>query len=193
MTDIFAFIGGPLFFFYAIALLASLLLVIQLLMTAFGFDGAEGLDDVEFGAKVISFRSLTGFFGGFGWTAVVLIGNDWSLTAATVAGIGVGLVFMFVFAYLMRILYGLKESGNIDLQGAIGQTATVYVSIPPEESGTGQVRVMVQGRLKVFRACTKSSTRIPAERTVLVEEKVGPATLMVSPIGNSAASETQTK
>lgn len=191
MSDIFAFIGGPLVFFYGIAILSSVLLVIQLLMTVFGFDAVEGLDDVEFGANVISFRSLTGFFGGFGWTAVVLLGNGWSLSAATVAGIGVGLVFMFVFAYMMRILYGLKESGNIDLQGAVGTTATVYVSIPPEESGTGQVRVMVQGRLKVFDARTKSSSRIPADRRVVVEEMIGPRTLMVGPLESAIGTGTE--
>ena len=54
----------------------------------------------------------------------------------------------------MKLLYSLKESGNIDFQNAIDQIGTVYLTVPPNESGPGKVRVMVQGRLKIVTAYT---------------------------------------
>lgn len=181
MADLFSVIGGSLIFFYSIALIASLALVIQILvMMLFDFGDA----DVD-GGGVISVRSATGFFGGFGWTGVIFLENDFSFTVATLSGIGVGLVMMFSFAYLMRILYSLRESGTVDLSSAIGQTGTVYVSIPPEETGTGQVRIMVQGRLKVIGACTRSKEPIPSDRRVVIRELVDPTTYLVEPTAAS--------
>lgn len=185
LADFFTAVGGPLVFYYSIALIASLALVIQLvLMTVLDFGDADSPDDVD-GTGVISVRSLTGFFGGFGWTGVIMLEEEFSMTAATLAGIVVGGVMMLSFAYLMRILYSLRESGNIDPANAIGETATVYVSIPPEETGTGQVQVMIQGRLQVVPAVTRSRERIPAERRVLIRELVGSGTYMVEPFVSS--------
>jgi hypothetical protein len=191
VSDLFAFIGGPLVMFYSIAAIASILLVVQLLLTALGFGDADVVDDFDVDStNVISFRSLTGFFGGFGWAGVVLLENDFSLTVAILGGLVVGGGFMMSFAYLMRIFYSLRESGNIDLRNAIGHVGTVYVSIPPSGSGSGQVRVMVQGRLQVLEATTTAADRIPSEHRVRITEVVDAATLMVEPVGDHEAKET---
>lgn len=190
MSELFAFIGGPLILFYSIAVIASVFLVVQLLLTALGFGDADVADDVDIdGSSVISFRSLTGFFGGFGWTGVVVLENGFSPTVAVLGGLLVGVGFMLSFAYLMRIFYSLKESGNVDLRNAIGHVGTVYVSIPPSGTGSGQVRVMVQGRLQVLEATTAAPERIPSEQRVRVTDVIDAATLMVEPVVNAEVKE----
>ena len=170
------------------AILASLVLVVQIVLMAFGFDDTEGLDAGD-GLSLISFRSLTGFFGGFGWAGVLMLENGSSMVAATGVGFGVGLVLMASVAYVMKVLHSLKESGTIDFAAAIGEVGTVYVSIPAAQTGGGQVRVMVQGRLKVVPAYTKSSTSITSERKVRVIALVDSGTLLVEPLGETVEKE----
>ena len=191
MLEFFTGLTGPIVVFYAMAILASLVLVVQIVMMAFGFDDlgdVEGLDAGD-GLSLISFRSLTGFFGGFGWAGVLMLENGSSMVAATGVGFGVGLVLMVSVAYVMKVLHSLKESGTIDFAAAIGEVGTVYVSIPAAESGGGQVRVMVQGRLKVVPAYTKSSTSITSERKVRVVALVDSGTLLVEPLGETVEKE----
>jgi hypothetical protein len=91
--------------------------------------------------------------------------------------------------HLMKLLYSLKESGNIDFQNAIDQIGTVYLTVPPNESGPGKVRVMVQGRLKIVTAYTKSGKKIASQRKVKVTELLDPRTLLVEPLGAETKEE----
>lgn len=175
------FFGGPLPIFYLIAGIASFVLFVQLVMAAFGFDDFDA-DDVDFGSNLITIRSMTGFFGGFGWTGVVMIENGFSVGISTIAGVAVGLVLMLSLAYLMRLLYSLRESGNVDLETAIGSTGTVYVSIPAGGSSAGQIQVMVQGRLQVIPATTRTGNRIASGSQVRIVELIDATTLLVEPM-----------
>jgi len=170
--------------FYSVAILASLVLIIQIGLALFGFDDIDGAGDLDAGDGLgfVSLRSLVGFFGGFGWTGVIMLENDASLPAATGAAVVVGFLFMLLIASVMRLLYSLGESGTIDLNNAVGETGTVYITVPARRSGPGQVRVMVQGRLKIFSALTTAGAPIPAERRVLVTGLVDSGTLLVEPV-----------
>ena len=189
MADLFALFGGPLVIFYSIAILASFFLVVQIILMAFGVGDGDVDLDVGDGLDFFSVRSLTGFFGGFGWAGVIMLENGSSLIAATGVGVVAGSVLMLSVAYLMKVLYSLKESGTIDLNNAVGQTGTVYLTIPHSESGAGKVRVMVQGRLKIVAACTTSREPIPTERKVTVQGLLDPTTLLVEPLAIPAAEE----
>lgn len=190
LSDLFAFLGGELLVFYAIAIAASLILVVQLLLLILGFDDMDGGGvDLDDGANVLSLRSLTGFFGGFGWTGVIMLENGASLMAAIGGGFGVGLILMFAIVFLMRFVYSLKETGTIDFENAIGQVGTVHVTVPAEATGEGRVRVMVQGRIKVVSAQTESAEPIPAGRKVKVRALVDPLTILVVPLGEAEQQE----
>ena len=189
----FSAMGVPLIVFYSMAILASIILVIQVLLMLFGFDGDSGLgmDDLgeTEGLGFISVRSLTGFFGGFGWMGVIMLESGSALPIATATGVGVGGILMLSVAYMMKILYSLKESGTIDFENAIDQVGTVYLSVPPNESGPGKVQVMVQGRLKIVTAYTKSGEKILSQKKVKVTELLDPRTLLVEPLGAGTKEE----
>lgn len=176
------FLGGPLPIFYGIAGIASLVLLVQLAMTALGFDDLDGADDAEFGSDIFTFRSLTGFFGGFGWTGVLMLENGFSVGVSTLAGIVAGTLLMMSFVYLMRLMYSLRESGTVDLTTAVGRTGTVYVSIPEGGSAHGQIQVIVGGRVQVLPATTRSGRRIPSGSQVRILELIDATTLLVEPM-----------
>ena len=59
---------GQLMMFWVIALVAWLILLIQLVITVLGLGDRLDLDHSTGGLRIISLRSITDFFRGFGWT-----------------------------------------------------------------------------------------------------------------------------
>ena len=182
--------ASGLLVFYSIAIIASLVLVVQIILAAFGFDDIDSVDlDVGNGLSFLSLRSLTGFFGGFGWTGVIMLENEASLGAAIAAGVVAGLLLMVSIAYLMKLIYSLGESGTIDFRNAVGQVGTVYMRVPASQSGPGQVRVMVQGRLTMVSAFTNAAEPIPAEKKIRVTAMVDSRTVLVEPLGGTGGED----
>ena len=160
------------------------MLVVQLVMLFLGHDGDAHPHDAIDGTgelPVLSLRAIVAFFVGFGWTGVATLNAGYSVPVATIAGLGVGGAFMGAVAVLMRVLYGLQQSGNIDYRNAVGSHAKVYSQIAPRMERTGQVEVLVQGRLRVVEAMTKADRALPSQSRVKVVDLVDPTTLLVEP------------
>ena len=182
-----ATLNEPLRWFYAIAISTSLLMVVQLVLMVLGFDG-DDFDDVAGGeVHVLSVRTITAFFAGFGWTGVAALQSGAGLPLALLAAVAVGGVFMGGVLLLMRTLYSMRHSGTLDYNNAIDEVGQAYVRIPPAMSGSGQVQVKVQGRLIVAPAFTRSETEIPTRAPVRVVALLDQNTLVVEPLGDPIA------
>lgn len=170
--------------FFGIAFIATAFLLLQIAMMIFGFDHL-GVEDMAAGDGfgIISVRSITGFFGGLGWTGVIALRKGMSVPAATTVGTLVGVVLMLSVALFMKLVYSLRESGTLDYNNAIGQVGTVYMAIPPNRQGPGQVRVLVQGRVTIIAAFTRSDKKIPTQQKVNVVGLIDERTLLVEPLG----------
>ena len=175
--------------FYGIGLLALLALVLQFVLLFFGgFDDATdlgdagGVGDHGSGLGIFSFRGITAFFLGFGWTGVIVLKGGHSLALAIGLGLLVGTILMVAIFLLMRSMMRLQSSGTLDYQNAVGEVATVYVTIPAEGKAGGQVEVMIQGRLSVAEALHKGATAIAPGTKVKVVEMIGRSTLVVEPL-----------
>jgi hypothetical protein len=169
--------------FYGMAIFATLILVIQIILLMFGLgdDWDVAHLDQGNGLGLLSLRSITGFLGGLGWTGVIVLEYGHSLGIALILGVFVGGAMMLSVAYLMKTLSSLGESGTIDFNTAIGKVGTVYLTIPPKQSGPGQIRIMIQGRLKVVPAYTESETAIASQRKVWVVGLLDARTFLVEP------------
>lgn len=88
---------------------------------------------------------------------------------------------MLSVALLMKTLYSLKESGTIDYNTAVGKVGTVYLPIPPNQTGPGQIRIMVQGRMRVVPAYGDSKNTIASQQKVRVVRLLDPRTFLVEP------------
>ena len=187
--------------FYGIGILATLLLVIQLIMTMLGLgdDGAADGMDADFGdgadgtmdggdsehgdgLSLISTRTIVAFLAGFGWTGAMARGGDLGLPLAVIAAVAVGFVLMLMVFWLMRALYSLRQSGSLDYHNAIGEMGTVYVKIPPRGEGSGQIQLVVQGRLATVAATTESTESILSGIQVKVVKLQAGNTLQVETI-----------
>jgi hypothetical protein len=179
-------LDGALRVFYGIGLISALVLGIQMLSLFFGFDGDGGDSDVsasEAGdASVLSVRTITAFFVGFGWTGVAMLKGGASVPVATVMGLLVGGVFMAAVFALMKLLYSMRASGTVDYHNAVGAIGQVYVTVGPGMDKAGQIELMVQGRLRTVAALTHATHALGGRTRVRVVGVVDDNTLLVEPM-----------
>ena len=151
--------------FWFIAIIFSVLFLIQFILLLIGFDSDSGsVDhpgevssfDHEFSA--LSVRSIIAFFTFFGWTGVLAIRNDLSVWLAVLLSSFTGLAAMFLVAYMIYKFSQLEQSGTLNLYNALDQSGEVYLPIPGQGKGLGKVHVKVDGKLRELDALTEGDT-----------------------------------
>jgi len=151
--------------FWFIAIIFSVLFLIQFILLLIGFDtdsgsldhpGDVGSFDHEFSA--LSVRSIIAFFTFFGWTGVLAIRNDLSVWLAVLFASLTGLAAMFLVAYMIYKFSQLEQSGTLNLYNALDQSGEVYLPIPGQGKGLGKVHVKVDGKIRELDALTEGDT-----------------------------------
>jgi hypothetical protein len=129
---------------------------------------------------VLSFRALVTavtFFGLGGLSAIEATGDPaFSLGVAMLASA----ISLLAVAWTMRLLMRLKADGTIRIDRAVGNTGTVYLSVPGNQEGTGKVTVKLQNRTVEYLAVTRHET-LTCGTPVQVVAVVGPQTVEVIP------------
>ena len=190
MMDLFNSLEPLQKFFWTIACCASLVFIIQTVMTFVGLgtdtdvdagpmDGS--VDSMEDGALsgVFSFRNLINFLLGYGWAGVLLhdsIEKGWLLQLIAIA---VGLVFVLAFVFMFRQVMKLSHDGSFKMQEAVGLKADVYLRIPAARSGRGKVQVSVKGSVHEIDAMTDNETEIATGGQVQIVDVLGDDLLLV--------------
>ena len=176
--------------FYAIGLFSLAVLLLQILLTLVGVGHHDadfsGHGDHDSGMGLLTVRTVTAFFVGFGWTGAIMLNRGYSMIVAILAGAAVGVAFLLTTAFLIRNLLRLQSSGGtVDYNNAIGTVGTVYSTIPAAEAGGGQIELMIQGRLMMAEAYTRAARNLPPNSKAKVVALIGQTTLLVEPLTNS--------
>ncbi|MEZ4650934.1 MAG: hypothetical protein R3E97_19550 [Candidatus Eisenbacteria bacterium] len=141
------------------ALIGGALFVLRMVLFMLGVgDGDGDLDgDADFdgdgdgGTSAISIQGITAFFMMFGLVGLALLKTSGTgPTVAILGGAAAGLLALWTSSQLYRFFRRLQSSGNVRLEGAVGEEATVYLTIPERE--IGKIQVVVGGRLRTFDA-----------------------------------------
>lgn len=105
--------------------------------------------------KILSLQTLAAFAMGFGWAGLgALRGTEWAPWVSVPVGIVGGVAMVWLLAILLKGAHELQSSGNVPIRSAIGAEGTVYVSVPGEGSGRGQVQLVVNNQQCFFNAVT---------------------------------------
>lgn len=185
--------------FYGIAIVSSLVMFIQLVLTLIGaeFDSPDGDFELEGGdgdLGVLSIRTICAFFVGFGWGGLTALKQyDATIIVASGAGFLTGSIFLFGVLWTMRALHSLKDDGTVDIKNAIGKVGSVYLPIPPNREGTGQIQVMIQGRERTVIAITDSPAELDNRERVTVVDLIDQQTILVAPISLSGTTGGKTE
>ena len=178
--------------FVGIGAVSSLVLFVQMIVILIGGSDLDfELGEVgEGGATgIFSIRSIGSFFTGFGWTGAMFMQNGHSVGVATLAATVVGSLILAGFLSLMRWLHSFKTDGTVNYKNAIGNVGSVYIPIPPNRKGIGQIQVEVQGRLAVINAISDSEEKLENRIAVRVKSLVDTRTLLVETLEEEASKD----
>ena len=197
MIDYWLNLSSTMQTFVGIGAISSLVLSIQLVLSMIGGD-MDGIDadlDLAEGGEggasgILSVRTIGAFFTGFGWTGASMTDYGYGLGITTVVSAVVGSALLAMVFYLMAYLHSLRQEGTLDYSNTIGKVGSVYLPIPPNRKGLGQVEVMVQGRLSIVKAVTDHDKKIGNRVAVRVTELVDQQTILVEPLENESTPKT---
>lgn len=177
-------------FFWTIACCASLVFIIQTIMTFIGLgtdadvdagpmDGS--VDSMEDGALsgVFSFRNLINFLLGYSWAGVLLFDDIEKRWLLQLLAIAVGLLFVMAFVFMFRQVMKLSHDGSFKMSETVGLKADVYLRIPAARSGRGKVQISVKGSVHEIDAVTDNDAEIPTGGQVEIVEVLGDDLLLV--------------
>jgi len=143
-------------------------------------DGAEHVGSSwMFG--VLSFRTVMAAMAFFGLTGMACHSADMPPGKTLLVAAAAGLAAMYAVYWMMRGMKLLKAEGTARIQRAVGRHATVYTTIPAEESGTGKIQINLQNRTMEYLALTSGRALSPGAKVVVVDV-VTSDTVEVEPI-----------
>lgn len=191
--------------FACIAIPATVMLLIQMVLTLIGLGGdegdaeveaeADGIDDgieiddadeafergdvFDGGLRLFTLRGLIAFFSVMGWVGTICCGSGLHLALSILISVASGFLAMTVLALLMKWLFSLQYDGTENVREALGVSGTVYLRIPPARTGKGKINAIIQGKLCEKYAVTDEETMINADEEVTVVGISGEETLIV--------------
>ena len=179
---------------WAITLYASLIFVIQTIMTFLGIGGQDFDTDVDGGfdssfndgafdadpsMSLLTFRNLVNFCLGFGWTAILLNERIKSTGLLIIVSVIVGVLLVAAVMWIFKWLSGMQQTGNIDVhKSAVGCEGRVYLTVPGGREGEGKVQISINNAVREYDAVTDGDT-IPTGRPIRVTEVINDYTLLV--------------
>ena len=188
MFDWLKSLSGLEIAYFIIACIGTVALLIQIVMMLIGAggeadadfdtdtDGDGSLDThTDTGVSLFTVKGLTAFFAIGGWTGMLMLSYDVGVAITVPVSVVAGLAAYFIVWALIRLVLKLQEDGTLNYASAIGQTATVYVSIPASRTGRGKITLVLQGRYTELDAVTDETERIPVDCAVEITEQAGDA------------------
>ncbi len=152
--------------FWFIAIPASVVFLVQTIMTFIGADAGDGIDadfdsnlsgtDAPF--QLFSLRNLVNFLLGAGWGGVSFYNTIDNRTLLVIVSAAIGVSFVAVFFLLIRQIQRLGEDNSFNIEHSLNKTGTVYIPVPANKTGVGKVQVSVSGSVHELSAITLQET-----------------------------------
>lgn len=177
--------------FALVAIPSTLIMIIQTVMLVIGMaqDADLDIDDVpetlDDGLALFSVRGIVTMLAVTGWCAVALVDSGLNDALAIVLSVLLGFLALVGTAYLMRAVYRLQASGNIDVGNAVGKVAQVYIPIAGESKKTGKVTMTLHEKYCEFDAITTAKETLTTGSYVRVVAVDGAGVLVVEPLSRS--------
>ena len=153
------------------------------------FHDGSGSGDEHSLYGYLSIRNLVAFFMGYGWVAFAALRADFTEISSALAGVGAGLVLVFVSVLLLRIFSRFQEDGTLKAASLAGKSCTVYIAIGAAGSKAGKVLVDTPAGRVELTARTSSARNLKAGEVVEIERTESGALWVKSPAPAQGAPE----
>lgn len=183
---------------WVVTLAASLIFVIQSILTFIGADadadfdmdvdtGMDGADlsNIEGGSNLYTFRNFVNFCLGFGWSAILLQDSITSPVVLILVSALIGAALVVAVMYLFKWLSSMQQSGNINVyKQAAGCEGKVYLTIPAARGGAGKVQITIAGSVREYDALTESEEALKTGTPIRVVDALDANTVLVEEINS---------
>ena len=123
---------------------------------------------------------MVAFFAIGGWAGLVASNGGISSVVSIIIAFFSGTLSLIGIAYLFKASLKLQGSGNLQIVNAVGKTGKVYIPIPANKSGTGQITILIQERLVELSAVTNDDRMLKTGEFVVVSQLIDEQTVLVS-------------
>lgn len=187
MTEFYNSLSPLLKVYWALAIIASIIFVIQAIMAFIGLGTDSDADFVPEDADegfsgLFSFRNLINFLIGFGWSGILFYDSIQQKWLLQIISIAIGFVFIALFLFMYKQISKLAQDNTFNIKDCLGINCTVYLRIPANLSGKGKVQISVHGSVHEIDAVSDAPQTIPTGTKVHVEQIVSQDTLLVKVI-----------
>lgn len=164
--------------YFWLGIAATLFLIIQIIMMCFSsfggdvdIDGDGEIDvDTDSGVSIFTVKSLTAFFAVGSWAGLLTcqLASDKLQWLSVIIAVLCGGAAMTAVIFIMRALLKLQCNGVVQTDKLVGQTATVYVTVPAQRGGRGKITLSAQGRFMELDAVTEGDKLVADEVVEIV-------------------------
>ncbi len=168
-------------FCWGLALFSTTLLVLRLTVGTVldGLDGhldghlaILGADDPSSAAGGL--KAILVGLTVMGWSGVICFQlTRLSPLMVLVTALSAGVTTFTAAVWLLRRVRHLESDGTLQPANAIGQFGTVYLTIPAQGSGAGQIQIEIQGRLATLEAITDGPAIPTGTRVFVIDADQG--------------------
>ena len=153
--------------YYYIALFSTILFILKLII--FNFVGGDSEVFSDFNMEIdtdtsfnfLSSQAIIAFFMGFGWMGYAGLQQfGFAHLSNFLLAFFVGLVFMFVTAFLIFSVKKLEKNVKKDKSTALKHVGRAYTNFEP--NGQGQIEIEINGQLSVVNATNNTEENIKA-------------------------------
>lgn len=162
--EIFDAMDSLLKTFWFVAILSSLIFIVQTIMTFIGADASDGIDadfdsnldgtDAPF--QLFSLRNLINFLLGFSWTGISFYNSIHNKIVLIVLSLLIGILFLYLFFLIIKQIQKLAEDNSFKISSTLNKTADVYLTIPENMKGKGKIMISVNGAFHELEAMTEN-------------------------------------
>lgn len=177
--------------YWIVAIVASLLFIITIIMSFAGGDTDEFGDvdaeidgDTGIGFQFITFKNLVGFFTIFGWSGIACIDEGFSKPTTIIVSLICGLIMMTIMAAMFYYMRKLNDSGTLDYKNALDQIGEVYLTVGAKRSKIGKAHVRIQGALRELEALTDAETDLKTGTVIKVTSVTSNGILIIEKLNN---------
>ena len=185
--------------YWTVALLSSLVFLIQMVLTLIGigdtdsdvsFDGSSDADlgdgsgdtmDTGGAIQLFTIRNMVNFLLGVGWGGVCFWNIIPNRVLLAVIAVLCGCLLVAAFLFMFHKLMKLESNGAFDIREAVGQVADVYIRIPAARGGQGKVQVSFGGSIQELPVMTDGEA-VPSGVKVRITGIIGDKVLLAEKV-----------
>ena len=142
---------------------------------------------VSYVLGIFNFQGIVAGLTVLGFAGLAASAAKLSLAFTLIIAGGAAMAMMMLVGAMLRMMVSMDTDNTVQIDQAVGQLGTVYLSIPAAGGGLGKIMVNLQQRLMEFPAFTQQAAPLASGEKVIVVAVQKPSVMEVVSAKNICA------